>query len=273
MRFKEFLSLAEEGEAIPPWKLKPAKMEYAEIKEWVGHNAIHFIQQDCMIWRGVDSAESVEGLYNGSVMNRRAANTLNYYNLWMNNHAQWAAFPPRAKSFICTTDKQIAEGYGTPYVVIPQDSSNIGICPRHDLWPSFKGIMRIASHQGMDTFMIFTAALTHLSGMAGNPEYDWDLFAAMLNKIDGQMITAGIKRGAFKNVKEIAEKFIDFMHSHGLETAYQAFEILLDPKQNNFMMEKASAFDIDGDREVWMTGGVLLLEEETWHKIARDFHL
>lgn len=271
MRVKELIT---EGGEVLPWKQTPAKMEYEQLREWVGHNAIRFINQEFPIWRGVPS-DHAEGLYNATTLKRNAANTLNYMNLWLSNHQQWSSYPPRNKSFICTTDEKQAEDYGEKYVVIPQDSAKIGVCPKHDLWYSFWQINSITnpSHMGMDAFMAFTNQLTHLAEMAGNPEHNWDLFTEMLKKVDQKMVRDGIRVGAFRGTGEIGTYFLKFMLTNECETVFEAFELLFNPKQNGFMIEECKNFSIYGNREVWMSGGILLLEEDTWHKIARDFHL
>lgn len=270
MRFKEFL---QQESGVLAHRQVPAKMSMEDMMEWIENNSMHHIRRGAPIFRGVNTVNSVEGLYNATQMNRHAANTANYYNLWIDNHSDWSAFPKRAKSFICSTDDGKASEYGDVYVVIPQDSSDIGICPRSDIWQSFRAIYKLASFNGMDAFMKFTQALKDMANMAGNPERDWDLFAAMLNKIDLEVIKADRPNFRNKTLAEVCDEFTDYMTSTGSETAYQAFEKIFDPKKNDFSIQKASGFSAPIGREVWMSGGILMIEHPTYMKILKEFGL
>ena len=65
---------------------------------------------------------------------RVSANAQNYYTLWMDNHPDWAKFPKRSQSFICSEDSDTAFDFGDLFLVIPYDDAHIEIVPADDLW-------------------------------------------------------------------------------------------------------------------------------------------
>lgn len=70
--------------------------------------------------------------------------TGNYHNLVLSNLESWKEYPKRNKS-ICTgrfSRIQIARGKET-YLVIPYDSTKIGIAPSVDMWWAFKSITKV----------------------------------------------------------------------------------------------------------------------------------
>jgi hypothetical protein len=66
----------------------------------------------------------------------------NYYNLLLSNLPSWSKYPKRNKSVICTTEYDVADRYKNsdfPYLVLPKDGAEIGVCPENDIWFSFRG--------------------------------------------------------------------------------------------------------------------------------------
>lgn len=264
MRFKEFLMI-EDG--VGARHIRPAKMTLDEMVEWVQNNAMGFVSRNIPIYRGVDSKDNVEGLYNGAQLNRKAANTNNYLNLWMSNHNDWSAYPARTKSFICSTDEAYAEDYGTAYMMIPSDSSSIGVCPSHDLWYSFPNINKIVSHSDMDKFMKLTRFLTSFVSSEESAEHDWDTFAYVLNKLDIEELKK-IAKYKTEFTPEYVNLVIEYMEKNQCDTVFEMWENIFSPKK--FKLEKASSFDAPSNHEVWLSGSVLMVHPETWHQIKEQ---
>lgn len=265
MRFKEFL-LQEDGVAVR--HLSGAKMTLDQMIEWVQNNAFSFVGGEGAgtIFRGVASRDA-EGLFNGTQMNRTAANTKNYANLWMSNHSDWSQYPARNKSFICTTDVDYAEGYGYQYIVIPSDGSTIGICPDGDLWESFPEVKEAINDYGIDEFMNLIHEVIVIAGKhASTAEKDWDQLAYVLNDLDTDNVKQVIKTGT-ENTDELAGYLLSYMEKNQLETLYQVFEKVFDPKVNRFATMKAANFEADQNREVWMSGSILMVKPETWRQL------
>lgn len=266
MRFKEFL-MREDG--VSARHIAPAKMTTDQMIEWIQNNASRYVDTGSKIYRGVYSRDA-EGLYNGSQLNRTAANTYNYANLWLSNHSDWSAYPPREKSFICSTSGDYVESYGQPYIVIPSDSSTIGICPDQDLWDSFPEVNEATAELGMDEFMRVVHELIQDAGKStAAAEKDWDMLAFVINDIDTNNVKQLMKNGQ-ESTNELAEHLLSFMEKNRLATLYEVFERVFDPKTNGFSMQKAATLDADSNREVWMTGSILMLQPETWLKIKEQ---
>lgn len=262
MRFKEFL-MKEDG--VSARHLSAAKMSLDEMVEWVEENASYFMANDGEIYRGIDS-HNAEGLYNGTQMNRSAANTHNYGNLWMSNHHDWSNFPNRSKSFICTTNPEYTEGFGTQYMVIPSDSSMIGICPTEDMWDAFPDIRKLTNGMGFSEFMdLIEYLIQEKTGSNQNYAKDWDRMAGVLNSVDIDDVK---KAAEEKNGNAgMAMRLLSYMQYKQIETLYEVFEQLFNPKKAGFSIEPAATFpELDG-REVWMSGSVLIVLPHTYRQI------
>lgn len=77
-------------------------------------------------------------------MPRESAYTDNYYTLILDNDPRWKSFPKRSQSIICSTDMYKAQVYGNVYRVLPYDGSRYGVCPKDDIWFSFKETLGMA---------------------------------------------------------------------------------------------------------------------------------
>lgn len=260
MRFKTFLE--------SQWA--HSKLDYASMVEWIENNAIKFFQREQLIFRGIGEKHNVEGLYNANQLNRRAAYAdANYYNLWMSNHHTWNGYPRRDKSFICSTNEEKAKEYGNSYIVIPSDSSPIGVCPTYDIWDSF-GDSHIAL--GLDAEegnlsaivdcvqSIFNRVLKH-----SVPDDDWEIFKKFCESITLQDIIDKCKKEFFYS------HLVAYMTENKLNTLDDFLEYMLEPRTNGFTLQTASNFTAHHDKEIWMGGAILLLTEETYNQLKRDF--
>jgi hypothetical protein len=92
-----------------------------------------------IMYRGLykdDSAVFVQP----SKFTRVSANTINLYTILIDNSRRWKSYPERSKSIICSSDYDTASSYGSdePYIVFPKDGYKIGVCPKADMWHSFR---------------------------------------------------------------------------------------------------------------------------------------
>lgn len=81
----------------------------------------------------------------------------------------WKEFPPRNKSFVCSTSSGYAMNYtgknpkfDNVYVVLPKNGATIGICPRADIWDSFKILKK--NDMTLDGFQNAFLYITNLIG-------------------------------------------------------------------------------------------------------------
>lgn len=66
----------------------------------------------------------------------------NWHNLMISNLDSWSSYPRRNKSMICAGRARAMEHFGEElYVIIPFDTSKIGVCSAYDFWDGFKNIL------------------------------------------------------------------------------------------------------------------------------------
>jgi len=88
-----------------------------------------------VIYRGVTGKHPTMEIDPKKGKERRSANTLNFYTLWMDNYGTFKDYPKRGQSIICSTDYMKAVSYGkNQYIVLPQDGSKIGVVKSEDIF-------------------------------------------------------------------------------------------------------------------------------------------
>jgi hypothetical protein len=95
-----------------------------------------FIETKTPIYRGLGDIEEEAVLIQRNFGLRRSSSSLNYHNEIINHDPSWKAYPKR--EVICTTSKEMAMDYGNVYLVLPTENAKIGICPKPDIWYSFR---------------------------------------------------------------------------------------------------------------------------------------
>lgn len=108
---------------------------------------------------------------------RLSQNTTNEMTFLMSRATQWAAYPKRMHSFICSTSLDYASSYGYANAVVPFDGAKFGVCPEQDIWESFQ--------QPVGNVAGFNSRLRHAIVVGGGFEYmDTDIegFCQALNK-------------------------------------------------------------------------------------------
>lgn len=94
------------------------------------------------VWRGDNNHQGTLSMGDSNSFIRKAANTENWYALWIDHSRKWKDFPKRRQSYICTNNLSTADGYGEVQIVIPYDTTHIGVVPAEDMWWGFKQQMR-----------------------------------------------------------------------------------------------------------------------------------
>lgn len=132
MKFSEYIILVEnQAREIPGY----------EAKQKIAEHCQDVIKNNIWIYRGIPNTS--EYLFGNATFSppRKSANTYNFATLIIDNSTEWQEFPKRSKSYICSSSKNYAGGYGKLYRVYPYDGANIGICSGRDIWWSFKQTM------------------------------------------------------------------------------------------------------------------------------------
>ena len=183
---------------------------------------------------------------------RVSTNTYNYYTLWMDNDPDWAEYPKRSKSLICSTLYTTARDYGKVAVVVPLTNCNIGVCPEDDLWYSFK----------------ITHSLIRLTGWLFNHfEKKWKgedneniNYQQLIQKLENTVPDGAMYHNPM--LEDTLRKYnnaLDMMHNE------------FTPSKNGFLLTTWNEFNITGvvDKEVWLSAPCLLIPFMIFSKLAR----
>ena len=216
--------------------------------------AIEKYKQNVAIYRGSNNYDENVKYVDPTTRTtyRKSANTFNYYNLWMSNNPQWAEYPKRNKSLICTTNKYISENYGFTRVVIPLIDCKIGICSKSDLWASFTKI------KGLDS--INNWLHDHFLNTFPHQRFNHLTYEEFMQKL--------------KEVKPDKEKYMFAANLEKLLKIYGDAEgvmhEILDPDINNFTVTTWKQFNITGNKEVWLSAPCLLIEPSMFRTLAKE---
>lgn len=173
-------------------------------------NAIGVYEQNCKshtpinrkIWRGTNASfSSGLGVVNPKESKRTSVgDSGNHYTLLLDNLKSWSDFPKRSRSLICAMSREIASGFGTPYVIIPFDGADLAVAPRHDIWYSFqRGLSRVFdldkpyanlpdTNKALDILYHFSENKSeNTKNISGVNDKAWSSFARSLKKIDNNI--------------------------------------------------------------------------------------
>jgi len=236
------------------------------------------------IYRGA-SYNTALGFINTNDFTRTSANTQNYYTLWMDNSEDWADYPKRSKSLICTNDLSNTANYGDSYIIIPEDNAKIGICPGEDLWYSFPAQLKyIGSANWGSSLDMFMAAVNDafLVLDLGQPKTAAELHHALSN-IETRDFEDAIKlfdSGNFPDSSpyvrwrvESVRTLLSVMRRQKVETMFDAFKLVLDPIANNFSATTTAKYRVQNTgapREVWVQGKCLILAVDYEQMLKSD---
>ena len=175
---------------------------------------------------------------------RKSSNSFNYYTLWLDNDPDWAEYPKRSKSLICSSSFTIANSYGSVVVVIPLTDCKIGICPEHDIWNGFGSLGNLDS---------ITAWLNYRF------KEKWP--GQENENITYQQLIQKLKEISYENTPSFSS-FESKLKKYS--NAEEMFHALLDPDKNDFKLTSWKQFNIFRDtnsygREVWLSAPCLLI--------------
>ena len=99
-----------------------------------------FLKNGKGIWRGMRLNDGEFAVFaQPSTGKRRSENTYNFYTLFIDENPEWAEYPKRSNSFICSTSIDRAQAYGRlrgkrTCLILPKNGSKIGVVPANDIW-------------------------------------------------------------------------------------------------------------------------------------------
>ncbi len=262
-------------------------------------NATGVYEQSCKshtpvnrnIWRGTDASfSSGVGVVDPKASKRTSiGDSGNHYTLLLDNLKSWSGFPKRSRSLICAMAKEIASGFGTPYVIIPFDGADFAAAPRHDIWYSFqRGLSKVFDldkpyanlpdmNKALDILYHFSENKSgSTKNISGISDKDWSSFSRSLKRIDNNI--EPIRRGVDKVdesesrvehhiAKKIAEKV--------KESSASLIELLseaLNPGLNGFVKkEYGKGFKTrKKDMELWTESKCLMVRGDLYHDFIKE---
>jgi len=195
-------------------------------------------QSPFKIYRGMRTSEEIL-VSDSTKYERRSRNTANFYTILFDHILpEWAQYPKRSRSFICSVNEEKARAYGDLYRVYPIGDPLIGICPKRDIWDCFpfeiSDLDRLFEPLGMND---------NLKSMKEG-----------IKKLDsnwGSLIDKQMWYGNYDLIK-------DFFGSS--PERYSSFTELLrywfNPKKNHFKCKRLSQLENypSEDEEIWFSG-------------------
>jgi hypothetical protein len=240
-------------------------------KTLTSEEAINLIKQHCMGYIKSKNSKIYRGTFNSSSTflgdsnlgkERKSANTSNYYTLYLDNAPEWKGYPKRSRSFICSTDKSNAQGFGSLYLVLPYDDANIGIVPTADLWHAFEGEADLGSLMTQVNYALQMGKhdiTTYEELVKVLPQINVDFLNSQIKKLKGEDDSHSSSY-LIDECKEILEKF----ELHNVNNFLDYFKAVLTP--TNFVRGNGNNIKNKTlDNEIYIQGKAIfiLVDEES----------
>lgn len=251
MRANEFLF---EAEVVPYQSIALSEEQVIAMLRTHCSQLVHLINRPPM-WRGVDNHDEPFLLIKPSTGVRRSENTMNYYTLLIDSSPDFAQFPKRSKSLICSTNLHRAQDYGMSgvYAIFPVDGSKIGVCPGADMWDTEVDLTKLdpTGNQGMSSIADIADVLVQL-----NVECNLESMA----------------RGP------VIQSSIDFMKKRGIQPdqLLSYLYAIIAPAETGFQVtnpaQLARSTNRIGSKEVWTDGDCIAIEIDSLGAIFERMH-
>jgi len=222
-----------------------------------------YFKEEQEIWRGVKSYD----YGNIVVMNpgtRISQNVNNLYTRLMSEILpEWKEYPKRSNSFICTNSNALSSFYGDSYLVLPENGAKIGICPKADIWDSFRLTL---NHTSIPEFVAEIRAILSIANEKS------------LESINNLLVD-----GTVEEIVLAMDRATEFLHTPpGLDSIddYRMKDVFkndpnltlldyirkqLDPIKNNFSLTTIEQLTLSQtkEHEIWTDATCLMVKEET----------
>jgi hypothetical protein len=169
------------------------EMNMYDTIDYVIEHCKEFIDNPVNIFRHIDQYKTK--LFRSEPIERVSRDNGNWYTLMMDNSKFWEKYPKRGKSFICSLDN-----YSKNFLVIPEDNSKWGICPREDIFYSF------------DSFCYNIATF-------------FESFADLSSHLLGNII----RYDTIENMKTDIKKLENYLYSSSEWNNFLEFELYIEP--------------------------------------------
>ncbi len=228
-------------------------------KSITADEAIDLLQKNCKesikykptLYRGYNKSTEDYNYIDPSKSIRVSANTANYYTLFMDNDSYWKEYPKRSRSIIGATSLERLSGWPTVLKIYPYDGAKIGVCPKQDIWFSFKSKMYALDEINAS----ITMATKYKTIMNYKDLVEAFKFIDMIkNDIDDKYVIDIFKNiGYYKSDKSF----------------YQVFKKYMSPVLNNFKLVGCD-YKTKGNYEFWTDSQCVMLRMNDLNKDPLD---
>lgn len=256
--------------------------------------AVEQFKDNHRIYRGV---RNYQGPYFVKIPGiRKSQNTQNSYTrLFSGLLPSWDMYPPRNKSFICTTELSRTRGYISEndftrgqYIILPKNNAKIGICSFMDIWDSFISLYEDYGLYTLENinYMIYDFIETVSLENKNIPHHSGDIIAMFLYDSDEtiksyfKMLAKHTEKNIDKIIKKVEEEdkehrvsrftktiIRDMNELKNIKDPYNLLTMLdriLDPERNKFRLTTINNFKLTEEenkrgREVWTDSPCLFI--------------
>ncbi len=211
---------------------------------------------------------------------RKSTNTENFYTEIFDTHPKMKAFPKRSRSFICSTYRQTAVGYGTLFAIIPFDDAKVAFVGAGDMWDIGYKFEIFNRHHFAEMHAINRLFVQLLNG-AGINSYGLkglQRFGQMLKKPDSparKVLFDVINSPGASNYGKLvdgsisdeeSEKLLDLISKDFIKYIYDCY----DPSVTGFSLGVTHVRSFK-DSEAWVGGNVIMFERDAWDELRKAF--
>jgi len=232
-------------------KPRSQELEYLLSKTMIEENCSEILNTyrnvSSRIYRG---AAKSSGYYftNPNLSKRMSRNTLNFYTTLFDNLPSWENYPKRSNGIICSSEYTFAAGYGAVYVAFPYNGAKIGVCPRGDIWESFKTIESDLSGFNSELQACFYKMKLDLTGKTD------------LNKAFKEMKSSLV---ASKEILDEFNRLFVKMKYDNKDSLLKFFDKVFDPEKAGFSLYTTKNYNPPPKKEVWFDKSAVMVKDET----------
>jgi hypothetical protein len=195
----------------------------------------------------------------------------NQYNILLSNLPSWKKYPKRNRSIVGATSIRVAYGYGSefPYILLPYNGANIGVCPEQDIWYSFKDFP-MSETTGLDDFNIHLGFLFYKILGKSNVNTYSDIKKCcdeIDRKIKDEDVEIAGLEGYAQNyvISRLDASTVEwFTHRinyfHTINKLFEAIQQSLDPEYNDFSLTNPGVGFLNDDHEVWTDAKCIMIK-------------
>lgn len=224
-----------------------------------------YFKEEQGIWRGVKSYT-----YGNIVVmtpgTRISQNVNNLYTRLMSEILpEWKEYPKRSNSFVCTNSEGLSSFYGDSHLVLPENGANIGICPKADIWDSFRLTL---NHTSIPEFVADMIEILSIATKKSENKINEILINGTTEEIikafDKATKYVHTSAGLFYCISADYELFNEFDSNKKL-TLLEYVQKKLDPVKNGFVSTTIEQYKLDSYKqcELWTDATCLMVKEET----------